>query len=293
MAVPALIVSGYLGSGKTTLVAHLLEQAQADGIKLAIISNEFGNTGIDRALLSSDEGFVELDGGCVCCRLSDELSETIESILQKASPDRLILETSGVALPGEVVLAFWRTPVNTLVSDEVIVVVVDGDRLAHGEVDETFIAQVEAADLLVLNKCDLLSSEERNAAMQRLSEMSGGQPVLSTTQCRVAMDILFPPDSEDIRARRRDPNARPTPHVHEHFETTELIFDGTTDEDTLRKRILDPDILRAKGFVRTAEGVRVVQGVGPRVELTLPRVAVPEGLVGRVVVIRRVPPNEH
>ena len=82
MPIPALIVSGYLGSGKTTLVGHLLREAQAEGVRLAIISNEFGDTGIDRALLDAGEdGFVELDGGCVCCRLSDVLGETLEAIL--------------------------------------------------------------------------------------------------------------------------------------------------------------------------------------------------------------------
>ena len=90
--VPALIVSGFLGAGKTTLVQHLLEQAQAEGVRLAIVSNEFGDTGIDRALLDAgEEGFVELDGGCVCCRLSDALSETLEALLTQVRPDRLVL----------------------------------------------------------------------------------------------------------------------------------------------------------------------------------------------------------
>ena len=81
--VPALIISGFLGSGKTTLVSRLLDAARRDGVRLAIISNEFGDTGIDRALLDAgQEGFVELDGGCVCCRLSDALSDTVEMIVR-------------------------------------------------------------------------------------------------------------------------------------------------------------------------------------------------------------------
>ena len=124
--VPALIVSGFLGAGKTTLVQHLLEQAQAEGVRLAIVSNEFGDTGIDRALLDAgEEGFVELDGGCVCCRLSDALSETLEALLTQVRPDRLVLETSGVALPGEIVIQFWRPPLSELIHDEVVAVVVE------------------------------------------------------------------------------------------------------------------------------------------------------------------------
>jgi cobalamin biosynthesis protein CobW len=129
--VPALIVAGWLGSGKTTLVEHLLEEAQATGVRLAIISNEFGDTGIDRALLDAgEEGFVELDGGCVCCRLSDALSETVEQIVRAVRPDRVVLECSGVALPGEVLIQFWRPPLDALVSEEVAVVLVDAERAA-------------------------------------------------------------------------------------------------------------------------------------------------------------------
>ena len=132
-AIPALIVSGYLGSGKTTLVSHLLADAQEQGIRLAIISNEFGDTGIDKALLDAGaDGLVELDGGCVCCRLSDALGETLRMILEDVQPDRLILETSGVALPGDVLVQFWRPPVDALVSEERVIILVDGHHFASG-----------------------------------------------------------------------------------------------------------------------------------------------------------------
>ncbi len=178
--ISALIVSGYLGSGKTTLVGHLLRQAQHQGVKLAIISNEFGDTGIDRALLEAgDEGFVELDGGCVCCRLSDALSETLVAIVEQVSPDRVVLETSGVALPGDVVVQFWRPPLSELFSEEVVAVLVDAEHLLQtGELEDTFLEQIEAADILVLNKCDLVDEDGIVAGERALGELSGGQPVL-------------------------------------------------------------------------------------------------------------------
>src|SRR6188474_2528712 len=110
--VPVLVVSGFLGSGKTTLVRWLLEQAQATGVRMAVISNEFGELGIDQALLGDRQAaYVELAGGCVCCQLSDELLQTVEELHQRTSPDRIVVETSGIALPSETLLTFWRDPV--------------------------------------------------------------------------------------------------------------------------------------------------------------------------------------
>ena len=107
--VPVLVVSGFLGSGKTTLVRWLLEQAQATGVRMAVISNEFGELGIDQALLGDRQAaYVELAGGCVCCQLSDELLQTVEELHQRTSPDRIVVETSGIALPSETLLTFWR-----------------------------------------------------------------------------------------------------------------------------------------------------------------------------------------
>ena len=283
--IPALIISGYLGSGKTTLVQRLLDDARANGVRLAIISNEFGDTGIDRALLDAGEdGFAELDGGCVCCKLSDALGETVARVIERASPDRLILETSGVALPGEVRIQFWREPISELISDELVVVLVDGERLLRGDVDETFEQQVEAADLLILNKCDLLSKGDVDVAVERLRAMSGDQPVIRAIRAEVDPALLFP--GERVRARG---TTEPTPHDHERFGTFELAFDVDVEEADVIARIQAEDAIRAKGFVRTKAGLRVVQGVGQRVELTEPRVPVADGLVGRVVVIRREP----
>lgn len=287
-AVPALIVGGYLGSGKTTLVGHLLKRAQAEGVKLAIVSNEFGDTGIDRALLDAgEEGFVELDGGCICCRLSDTLSETLESILTTTKPDRLVLETSGVALPGEVVLQFWRPPLRELITDEVVAVVVDAERV-QGPLDETFLEQIEAADLLLLNKCDLVDDTTLQAAEARLDELSGGQPLFRTVHSVIEPTLLYPPDPEGIRQRRRDPEARSHPHVHEAFNTTEIAFpDGVSPAEVLAT-VASHQAIRAKGFVRTPEGVRVLQGVGRRIQLSEPPVPVSDTLIGRVVIIHRV-----
>ena len=131
--IPALVVSGFLGSGKTTLVRHVLAESQRQGQRVAVISNEFGELGIDQALLGQwDEAYAEIGGGCVCCRLSDELVDTLQMLWERVRPDRVIVETSGVALPFDVQMNFWREPVSEWVDDDVAVVVVAADQVAEG-----------------------------------------------------------------------------------------------------------------------------------------------------------------
>lgn len=131
--IPVLIVSGFLGSGKTTLVRHLLADAQRSGDRVAVISNEFGALGIDQALLGASEGaYVELEGGCVCCQLSDELRDTLQMLRERVNPHRIIVETSGVALPSDTQLQFWREPVCHWVEDDVAAIVVNAEQLLEG-----------------------------------------------------------------------------------------------------------------------------------------------------------------
>ena len=292
MATPTLIVSGFLGAGKTTLVQRLLAAARANGVRLAIVSNEFGDTGIDRALLDAgEEGFVELDGGCVCCRLSDALSETLERLLTEVKPDRLVLECSGAALPGEILIQFWRPPLDALISEEIVAVVVDTPLLVAGtDIDETFWEQIEAADLLLLNKIDLVDNRAVDEVEARLDDMTGGQPILRCVRANVDPALLFPPDRSAARRRRRDPAATPDAHTHVAYGTQELHRAESMDPDALLDELAALGALRVKGFVRTADGIRVVQGVGDRVALEEPTSPVPDELVGRIVVITRIDP---
>jgi cobalamin biosynthesis protein CobW len=287
--IPALVVSGFLGSGKTTLVRRLLEDAQARGLRMAVVSNEFGELGIDEALLGEGgQGYVELAGGCVCCKLSDELSETLDLLYHQVSPDRVVVETSGVALPFETQLAFWRPPVDAWVSDDAAVVVVDAEQLAEGrELEGTFEHQVGSADLLLLNKLDLVDRASLPGLLARLEELSPGTPVIPCSHGQVPLDLLFPPDPEGLRARRRASSPTPAPHSHEHFSSQVLRFGEGCDEDHVRAELSAHKALRTKGFVRTSEGLRLVQGVGRRLELVPTEAPKDPALVGQVVVIVR------
>ncbi len=298
--IPVLIVSGFLGSGKTTLVRRLLEDAQARGERVAIVSNEFGALGIDEALLGGgEERFVELAGGCVCCQLSDELVDTLEALRTQVDPDRIIIETSGVALPFETQLNLYRPPVSAWVGDEASVVVVSAAQLAEGEeLDGTFADQVASADLLLLHKIDLVAVEALAALEATIVAMNPDAPVLRAAYGQVDPALLFPAGPEDLAVRRArtagHAHGHDHAHDHEQFMTEELRVPIGLSEADAHAWIDARKGLRTKGFVATQAGIRVVQGVGRRLELTPPGdLLVPPDLIGRVVVIRRGPSHDR
>ena len=286
--IPALVVSGFLGSGKTTLVRHLLAEAQAHGVRAAVISNEFGELGIDRALLGdTGEAYVELEGGCVCCKLSDELVETLQLLYERVRPDRIIVETSGVAIPYDTQLNFWREPVSEWIGDDLAVVVVNAEQVAAGrELEGLFEDQVSSADLLLLNRIDLVDASELEHVEARLAELAPDVPVVRTERCAVDPALLFAPAPTGARRGERDG----TPHdhdAHDVFRVEECALPEGLETAELVAWVRALDALRVKGFASTREGVRVVQGVGPRVEVEEPAAPPPPELLGRVVVIRR------
>lgn len=301
----ALVVSGFLGSGKTTLVRHLLEEGQREGIRTAVVSNEFGALGIDEALLASTGGdFVELAGGCVCCRLSDDLLKTLQMLWEKAKPERVIVETSGLALPYDTLINFWRDPVHRWAVDESSVVVVSAEQVAAGrELDSTFEDQVCSADLVVLSKTDLLAADEIDAVRTRLGSLAADVQILTASFGQVDPRVFFPPDpgSSPPRPDRvaepaagyeagASPHREGHHHAHADFRSEELVFAEGLAASEVETVLAARSALRAKGFVATSEGLRLVQGVAGRIELTVPTSAPPAHLVGRVVVIERRQP---
>lgn len=287
--IPVLVVSGFLGSGKTTLVRHLLADAQRSAVRLAVISNEFGELGIDRELLgAANDDYVELRGGCVCCRLSDALVETLQALRERARPDRIVVETSGVALPYDTQLNFWREPVCHWIEDDVAVVVVNAEQLAaQRDLGDTFEQQVSSADFLLLNQIDRVGAGTLPELEAHLRTIEPEAPIVPAVRAQVAPALLFPPDPAGRRVRRRAEAPEVPPHGHEAFATQILDFPAETDAESLCEQLRALGALRAKGFVATREGLRLVQGVGPRIEIVETDRTPPRELLGRVVVIRR------
>lgn len=294
--VPVLVVGGFLGSGKTTLVRHLLADAQARGLRMAVISNEFGELGVDAALIGEGASrMVELAGGCVCCSLSDALVDTLIELRTKVNPDRIVIEASGVALPFDTQLHLYRPPVREWLGDEACVVVVDAERA--DEEDPLFAEQLHSADLVILNKVDLVDPAGLIAARARLAELTPDAPILEATRAEVAIDLVFPSGPAATRHGPRG-NAHPHDHAHPHahhhddWESLELAVPHDLSEDAAWDWIYERRGVRTKGFVHTTAGPRIVQGVGRRLELSpFGDLVVDAEMLGRVVVIRRSVPR--
>lgn len=300
----ALVVSGFLGSGKTTLVRHLLEASQRRGIRTAVVSNEFGELGIDEALLADAAAdYVELSGGCVCCRLSDDLLRTLQLLWERARPQRVIVETSGVALPYDTLLNFWRDPVRGWARDETAIVVVSAEQVAAGrDLDAVFVDQVCSADLIVLNKTDLVDDDDCRRAEDELERIQSGVAIVRCRFGAIDERIVFPPSPAGKSASRSRSDLRhmrlaapgavtaqthQNHHVHDDYRSEELAVAGVVDPQTLLSELARRGALRVKGFVATAAGVRLVQGVAGRIEIQVPAVPPPAHLIGRLVVIER------
>jgi cobalamin biosynthesis protein CobW len=203
-------------------------------------------------------------------------------------PDCIIVETSGVALPFDTQLQLWREPVCHWVEDDVAVVVVNAEQLLENrDIEGTFEDQVSSADLLLLNKIDLVPAPALAQLEASLRTMAPETPVVRSMHGQVDLALFFPPAPPPRGVQRRNTLSAAAPHTHESFTTYELPVAAGIDPASLIERLRQLGVLRTKGFVQTSQGLRLVQGVGRRIDLQEPSVPPPTALVGRVIVIAR------
>ncbi|MBA2126745.1 cobalamin biosynthesis protein CobW [Hyphomicrobium methylovorum] len=322
--VPITIVTGFLGSGKTTLVRHALENAE--GRRLALIVNEFGDVGVDGTILRScgiencpEENIVELTNGCLCCTVADDFVPTLEALLSRSpAPDHIIVETSGLALPKPLLKAFEWPDIRNRVTVDGVVTVVDGPAVRAGRfaddpekvaaqraedesidhdnpLEEVYEDQLLCADLIVLNKTDLLTDDE---AASVSAEIKNSVPraikIVATREGRVAPSVLLGLSAaaeNDLAARPSHHDDMPD-HDHDDFETFIVEVPELTSPADLTARAQDVakthDVLRIKGYAAVqGKPMRLLlQGVGERVDTRYERAwTAEEKRIGRLVVI--------
>ena len=302
--IPATVITGFLGAGKTSIIRHLLENA--GGRRIALIINEFGDVGVDGEILKGcgiesceDEDILELANGCICCTVADDFVPTMEALLgREKRPDQIVIETSGLAMPKPLVKAFNWPDIRTRVTVDAVVTVVDGPAVADGlfasdpeavqaqredddalehesPLEELFEEQLGCADMVVINKTDLLDSRVLDTVTTEVTgQLRPAVKVVTAAHGAVDPKVLLGLGA----AAEDDLDARPShhdgvdDHDHDDFDTFSLeVTDSLSADDLLgrlRSAIVEHDVLRVKGFANIpGKDMRLlIQAVGGRIQ---------------------------
>ncbi|MEH6740612.1 MAG: CobW family GTP-binding protein [Sulfitobacter sp.] len=260
---PVTVIGGYLGSGKTTMVNHLLRNA--NGLRLAVLVNEFGELAIDEDLIEAeDDDIISIAGGCVCCSFGSDLTGALIELAKLVpQPDHVLIESSGVAIPSAIagsvsLLEGFRTDGIVIVADAEIVQSSACDKY----MSDTVLRQIADANIIVLNKTDLVSETQLSDTKQWLGLQNSGARVVETTHSIVPPSVIL--DSFLVLKTLTAP----------HFEASNLEmmtinFEKPVDAKKLAKKLADDDLglIRAKGFVTSLKGQNtLIQVVGRRWE---------------------------
>ena len=250
MPVPILLVTGFLGAGKTTLVNHVL--AHAEGRRIAAVVNDFGAINIDAELiLGAADGVVSLANGCICCSLEGDLLRTLATILRRVpTPDAILIETSGVADPGDIVRNLMDPVIWREAPLETVLCVMDAT--ASGSPDDALLrAQLRASDIVALSKVDVAGAEARGRARTLLSTINPRAVVIEATHGRVPLALLFPAEPGASAVARDIPRSLP---VADRFEAMSWTSDRPLSLPRFQAAIesLAPRLARAKGILRAA-----------------------------------------
>ncbi len=246
---PLTVIGGFLGSGKTSLLNHIL--SGTEGERIAVLVNDFGALNIDARLIVAVEGeTVSLANGCICCSIRDDLlSEVLRLLALEPRPERIVIETSGVSQPIAVAETFQAPAIQGLVDLDGMIGVLDADLLLDPEAGYSDLAydQVRTADLVVLNKCDLAPPERRTALKESVRRILPRARLWETSFGRVPLDLIFAGRGPGMERAAQTP---PAPHPHfqswVHRDRRPLTFTA------LQRAVeaLPSEVYRAKGTVR-------------------------------------------
>jgi cobalamin biosynthesis protein CobW len=300
--IPVTIVTGFLGAGKTTLIRHAL--IHSHGRRLALIVNEFGDVGIDGDILKScgatscaADNIVELTNGCICCTVADDFAPAIAALLARdPKPEHILIETSGLALPKPLVKAFEWPELRAKLTVDGVIAVVDASAVAEGRfaddpeaiarqrladpsldhdnpLEEVYEDQLLCADMIVLNKTDLISAADLARVRADIAQaIPRAVKIVESREGRIDPDVLLGLKSaaEDDLARRPSLHDAEEGHDHDDFDTFVVDIPAIGDPESFVMRLADVaqahQALRMKGFFEVqGKPMRLlVQGVGQR-----------------------------
>jgi len=275
---PITLITGPLGSGKTTLLRHILDTSPA---KIAIVMNEFGEIAIDTKVIEGrNVRIAELGGGCVCCSLLGEFEAAVKEIIEKIEPERIIVETTGLAEPEALVFDIQDALPQCRLDG--VISVIDADMLIRfPELGHTTRLQIEGADILLLNKIDLVEPSQIESIETRLREINPTAAIVRTDRCRIDPELLFGigherkiaplrPGSSSFAQATADRPIPTTAHKHElEFSSVAFTSHKIFSRDCFERFVgsLPVNVIRAKGFLRFPDGVHLFNFVAGRWEL--------------------------
>lgn len=300
--IPATVITGFLGSGKTTLIRHMLENA--GGRRIALIINEFGDLGIDRDIVQGcgiencdDDDIVELANGCICCTVADDFLPVMEALIERDNPpDHIVIETSGLALPKPLIQAFNWPEIKTRVTVDGVVSVIDGPALAAGQfasneaaveaqrkadenldhvnaLEDLFEDQLHAADMVLLNKVDALKDGEEETLMADLQhKLRDGVHIVATSHGNISVDVLLGIDASaeddlDVRHSHHEHHHDDDDHHHHddhnHDAFESFVVDVPTQTDPAQLENQLIDLVKHHGILRI-KGFINVEGKSAR-----------------------------
>ncbi|SFK73599.1 cobalamin biosynthesis protein CobW [Methylocapsa palsarum] len=321
--IPATIITGFLGAGKTTIIRRIL--ANSGGRRLALVINEFGDVGVDAEILKGcgdlacdARSIVELANGCICCTVADDFLPAIEQLLAlDPPPEHIIIETSGLALPKPLVKAFDWPAIRSRLTVDGVIAIVDGAAVAAGRfasdpeqvalqrqadpsvdhddpLEEVFGDQLLCADIVVVNKTDLIDEVEQRAVVDAILARAPRAKIVSVAEGRIEPAVLLGlcAAAEDDVENRPSCHDGEAEHDHDDFDSLVVEVGSISDSAAFMRRLAEiagrVDVLRIKGFldVRGKPMRLLVQGVGERLQHNFDRPWRAEELRrGRLVII--------
>ncbi len=264
---PVTIITGFLGSGKTTLLNHILQNQE--GLKVAVLVNEFGDINIDSQLLVAvDENMVELSNGCICCTINDNLVEAVYNILERSDRvDYMVLETTGVADPLPIALTFLGTELQYLTRLDSILTVIDSEAFTREHFNsEAAYNQMMYSDIIILNKTDLVTPEKLTELEQYIHQEKKGARILQSSMGVVPLPLILDVNLANPGLKEANPSHDHDHHHHHnhdhhhhshHLENDGFISVSFTSDRPLNldrfQHFLDKqlpiDVFRAKGIL--------------------------------------------
>ena len=253
---PITLIAGFLGSGKTTLLNHILQNNK--DLKVAVLVNEFGEINIDSQLLVSyEDDMVELSNGCICCTINEGLVRAVKRILQKEKIEHLIIETTGIADPLPIISTFVGSDFRDFTRLDSVITVIDAETFTPNHFDsEVALKQITYGDILLLNKTDLVTSEQLTTLESYLTSVKKNPRIIHTQYGKVPLPLILdvgltPVDSYSVENLQHDRNTH-----HHHLEEDGFVamsFQSDRPFDVFQfQRFLSElplEVFRAKGII--------------------------------------------